>query len=856
MHMASRDDMEEDAGDAAARPMQAPVSPRSLLHMLSAEGIELVCNHLHDVALVGAFNHTMGMRRYGAAYPRHLVRQPASALTMLNASLLRGVRFDNTRMEFNRTRDSDDDDDSDDDQTTGHTACVLHVHDALLFPTMYKICTQNTPCHRARRLICDMVRMFPLALVSRNNTGNTPLHELLKQPEWWDKVKPSDLLAPKDSMMCSEDGLEQRLCQNAKYNNTVLMLALKHLFKVDTDIGRFIDSQGGVLLLANRQRRLPLHLLFMNNAMNLELEHVEMLSQMPVCVVSAKSDEILLHRAHRGSMALHTAILVVGGVHEEIWNSMEGLERLRTMMPQIVPLLIDSNGAVLKARYEHVVTCAMDDIERQVSDTPLHLALRHNMSWNVCKQLLGSGKELLFAHTGCDERGYDEGNLPVHLAVMANQTFIYVTGLIDDARVVVRTQNHRGDYPLHMLLRRNHPLIRGRQTKIFNVSVALRLVELGLAGDAGFLLLHERGDDQVLHIAAMDKAPEVLVHAIVTADPRALLVAKGRNADHNERLEGMLLMHLALHRTTNPNVGIIRLLMDDAMVVLTTTTLDGRVPLQVAVAKGISSTAVIKLLLSGVTDPPVVVCTPDGNDLRLWGDGVNGRPNNTVLHIALLTDASIDVLRLLIDPLGRVLCEENMHGNIPLHIAAEKNVSLEIIQLLVDAQRPNAQGLDVRLRVNRDGNTPLHLALKGTCDPAKMLLLMDPEKCTLSIRNNHGHCPLHIFVKSQTILHDNTCEMLWTMVPALEVGMPAVDVLMCGDSEGNTPLHLALAHRMMSTESSLRFLIGTNKNLLCQQNRLGEKNSVSSDVFFQEHHFRRHKQLGNFHLPQCGHMRW
>jgi len=193
-------------------------------------------------------------------------------------------------------------------------------------------------------------------------------------------------------MMRSENGLEQRLCQNFNHN-TVLMLALKHLFKVDTDISHFIDSGGNVLLLPNRQLRIPLHLLFMNNAINLELEHVEMLSQVQLPGGSMKRDAILLHKAQRGSMALHTAISVADAALGS--NRREGVERLREMLPQIVPLLTDSNGNVFEARYESIVRCARDNIDREISDTPLHLALKTRMPWNVVSLLLGTGKKML-----------------------------------------------------------------------------------------------------------------------------------------------------------------------------------------------------------------------------------------------------------------------------------------------------------------------------------------------------------------------------------------------------------------------------------------------------------------------------
>jgi ankyrin repeat protein len=99
--------------------------------------------------------------------------------------------------------------------------------------------------------------------------------------------------------------------------------------------------------------------------------------------------------------------------------------------------------------------------------------------------------------------------------------------------------------------------------------------------------------------------------------------------------------------------------------------------------------------------------------------------------------------------------------------------------------------------------------------------------------------------------------MLWTMMPALEVDMPAIDVLRCGDNEGNTPLHLVLAHQIVCTESSLCFLIGNHKDLLRQQNLLGEtpahvtilrkvevaKLLVSSEVMFLTEYARGHTVL-------------
>jgi len=61
------------------------------------------------------------------------------------------------------------------------------------------------------------------------------------------------------------------------------------------------------------------------------------------------------------------------------------------------------------------------------------------------------------------------------------------------------------------------------------------------------------------------------------------------------------------------------------------------------------------------------------------------------------------------------------------------------MKMLIEAQQLNAHGPDARLQVNVDGNTPLHLALlRGNGDPAKLVLLMHPDKSTLLMRNKEG----------------------------------------------------------------------------------------------------------------------
>jgi len=369
-------------------------------------------------------------------------------------------------------------------------------------------------------------------------------------------------------------------------------------------------------------------------------------------------------------MALHTAIMAAGAALGH--NSNAGVYRLRGMLSQIVPLLTNSNDDVFEARYERTVTCQVDNIDLEVSDIPLHLALKNYMPSNVITLLLGAGKKLLLAHTGSDNRGYDQGDLLVHLALKASHTLVCVSALIDDAAEVLRMQNHRGDCPLHTVLRRT-ALRHGFKTTDLHVPVVLYLLERGLAAHTGFLLLRGHGDDLALHVAVRNHAPEAVVASLVTADPRALLIANGHDEEDRLALQGMLPMHLALHIKTTPSLAIMRWLLDDAMVVLTTKNLAGKLPVQLALSKGEMSTEVIGFLLSGVSDPPVVACMPDGTDLRLWHEFPDGSPDNTALHIALRKNASINILRLLIDPLGLVLCEKNAQDNMPLHTLPRRN---------------------------------------------------------------------------------------------------------------------------------------------------------------------------------------
>jgi ankyrin repeat protein len=137
---------------------------------------------------------------------------------------------------------------------------------------------------------------------------------------------------------------------------------------------------------------------------------------------------------------------------------------------------------------------------------------------------------------------------------------------------------------------------------------------------------------------------------------------------------------------------------------------------------------------------------------NLFGEDDDDTPENreqdTPLHSALKHGADNAVLELLLDASEVVLFMTNSDEETPVHIAARLGMKPDVIQFLIPDRGPPAHlpdaPFDVRLTKNKDGNTPLHLALLAASGAAVVKLLLDTDGDVLSTNNNDGNTPWHL----------------------------------------------------------------------------------------------------------------
>ena len=168
---------------------------------------------------------------------------------------------------------------------------------------------------------------------------------------------------------------------------------------------------------------------------------------------------------------------------------------------------------------------------------------------------------------------------------------------------------------------------------------------------------------------------------------------------------------------------------------------------------------------------------------------------NTPLHYACKYD-SVDIVKYLVD-CGCNQNTVNKNGDSPLHMACRS--SLEVTKLLTN--------YDVNLK-NADGYTTLHIA----CESKKRdiaLYLIEGTNCDVKVKNNEGEYPLHI-------------ASLKTMQVGKLVDKSDIN---CQDNYGDTPLHNAC---YLQNSDMIQFLLSYQE---CRADILNDDGDLALHMF-------------------------
>ncbi len=398
-----------------------------------------------------------------------------------------------------------------------------------------------------------------------------------------------------------------------------------------------------------------------------------------------------------------------------------------------------------------------------------------------------------------NSRRFDDGNSPLHEAVMRNQRG-FVQFLVEK-RVDLNAKNAAGNAPLHDAVRSGYT-------------------------EAARLLLASGADPNVRDL--FDNTP---IHLDMPKDRRAelieLLISYRANLDAKDR-NGNAPLHIAC-LLAYPAAEAELMLKAGARVDAANS--DGNTPLHLAVQK--DNPGLIRLLLAwkanmfalnGKKESPLLLAFRKGRattSLIVGPDTVNIRDDsgNTPLMLAVRTQDQKEVLALLIEAGAEINARSNS-GDTALHaavsldkrelgellLAAGADVfaanmlgELPITLAMRDSQRPVEWIFTDQTIRARDGagNTALHYAAR--LDLARLIPILARRGAEIDPRNGNGETPLHAAVKA------DAAESVKALT-ALKASLTARDAL------GNTPLHVAVqwgAAKSIALVSQSREALGT-----------------------------------------------
>jgi ankyrin repeat protein len=138
----------------------------------------------------------------------------------------------------------------------------------------------------------------------------------------------------------------------------------------------------------------------------------------------------------------------------------------------------------------------------------------------------------------------------------------------------------------------------------------------------------------------------------------------------------------------------------------------------------------------------ILASSPAAIDLRFEALGIQTRDGSYPLHMAVSNRSSLEVIELLITAAPEVVHLINKYGETPLHLALRGRVAEEkVIEMLLDAD-DNALALEMPERFC--GNLPLHLAVVDGASLSIVVQLLTRFPHAVRVPNTDGDLPISL----------------------------------------------------------------------------------------------------------------
>ena len=351
---------------------------------------------------------------------------------------------------------------------------------------------------------------------------------------------------------------------------------------------------------------------------------------------------------------------------------------------------------------------------------PIHFAAGGSKNPEIIRMLLDAGAQI-------EEMTETGGHTPLDLAAAANESEVIIRFLLANGASPA-ARNNNGSTPLHRA---------AANTK--NPEVIRALIEGGADIDAR---MSNGGDTPLQQAIWNNENPEVAETLIRAGADTEVRSGRGSTLLHNAASgnDSADVLRLVLSSGGNPSAR------DDR----------GWTPLHHAAANTDNPEIIYALIEAGASideelpqggNTPLILAVLNNEDSSIWealiqegADArVRGLNGETLLHIAVEEDRSLEALSVLID-VGTPINVSVRSIGTPLHaVAANKEFGSAAIQALIEA------GANVNARKPGSGETALHLvARKGDMKSYQMLVA-------------EGARPDALTERGKTVLHDAVC---------------------------------------------------------------------------------------------------